>query len=183
MFKIKPILQDTLSCHGNSFGGAEARKLESHEKRIKELEDHVGLSPEVADTSKKTKVEYIKCEFKSAWEAVKAFEEGVELYDYDDFVEDCCTYSKIDLTGNVLLSFSHKSLYTIVETPWYEIVSEDKPVYIISSKGRVVKTKGSVLDKGFILKVGGGHVDTKLYKPLTKEQAKDIVDTMENYYV
>ncbi len=51
MFKINNVLQDTLSCHGDSFGAAEARQLKSHEKRIKELEDHVGLS-QVANEDK-----------------------------------------------------------------------------------------------------------------------------------
>lgn len=34
----------------------------------------------IAPPKPKTKIEYVKCEFNSAWEAVKAFEEGENLY-------------------------------------------------------------------------------------------------------
>ncbi|MCP4990342.1 MAG: hypothetical protein GY928_31190 [Colwellia sp.] len=148
------------------------------EQACKEELSPVGLK-QPQTSVKPEQYKWVKKDFEHSWEALRAFTEGVELYFLDDFVGEN-TYEKITCPYMVVGHFEqHKALYTKVVTPWYELVSEEKPCY--------------VYDGWTILKIVGATKNShttacdKLYRdrrvtPLTKQQVEDIVSVMEGWY-
>ena len=122
---------------------------------------------------------YTKKVFKLASEALIAFESGVELF-YPTATEG--VYKKCPTEKSVFNCWSSNVLHIKEQLPWWETVSEDKPCYVVSSKGRILKLIGSPSALGNIKKEGGGAINRVDYKPLTKEQVQDIVSTQEKWY-
>lgn len=138
---------------------------------------YTDILPETIEASE-TRVDdkqytYIKCEFKHLWEAIKSFEEGVELYvcGKDDNPNDMeCAPSGLLVRDVNKLIRNDIDIYTREETPWYKQISEEKPVYCLSVNRCLFKLTGAITKNGAIR-----------YKPLTQEQVRDIVDTMEKW--
>jgi hypothetical protein len=94
---------------------------------------------------KNTKVEYEKCEFDHAWEAVKAFE-----CDNAEFHQKIpCGYKKIMSRECVFNRYSTGDLYRRVETEvtWLDELQRD---YNIEVSGNVVELKGRMDKQVFI---------------------------------
>ena len=83
--------------------------------------------PKSAIKPKRTKVEYEKCEFNHAWEALKAFEDGDELYrdknqTLQTEVVEFIKAASVGGIGYILTYYKADNLYRRIETPieWWE---------------------------------------------------------------
>lgn len=73
----------------------------------------------------RTKVEYVKCEFEHAWEALKSFEEGEELYrdknqTLQTEVVEFVKAASVGGIGYILTYYKADNLHRRIETPMTE---------------------------------------------------------------
>ncbi len=139
---------------------------------------------------------WVKAEYELASEALKAFESGVEFYSpvhglslnclNGDRLKD--NYMPVESEGDVVGKWNSGELYTKVVTPWYELVSEEKPCWVFN--GNCIIRIGEV-EKADCAD-GSGEIDYRpkglnmsinktKYTPLTQSQVEDIVSVMSEW--
>jgi len=116
---------------------------------------------------------WVKCDFSLTSEALQAFEEGVEFYTKRrdgtfDPLRDC--------EVEIVLGHRGKYLYTKETKPWWEVVSSEKPCYVISNVGKIIKVERFSEEVDKLLKTS-----MKTFEPITEEKVKDIVETMKEW--
>ncbi len=123
---IFSLQQDTFNCSDE--------ELKTFEDMFEPIEQSTTtpLPPSEAVVPKK-EYTWVKAEYKLASEALKAFEGGVELY--IGVASELGTEYELITTKRDFLNelIEEETLYTKVVTPWYELVSEEKPCYVTST--------------------------------------------------
>jgi hypothetical protein len=79
----------------------------------------------IQEKKPRTKIEYVKCEFSHAWEALKSFEEGEELYrdknqTLQTEVVEFVKAASVGGIGYILTYYKADNLYRRIETPMTE---------------------------------------------------------------
>lgn len=116
-------------------------KLKNAIKMVEDRESPCNQS--AAQEKPRTKVEYVKCGFDSAWEAVKAFEDGEELYTKRSHKD----YILIDNAPDVL-RFLY-DLHELIETPMTEREAfVDSATHILESGMSDVEYARALFDSG-----------------------------------